>query len=456
MKKKIAAIGLLAIALAAQSASAKSLEDVLKEKGVISEEDYKEVTNSKPFNYTFGQGYSLMSDDGNYKLTIGLQLQLRYDFLDLDSGANGGTAQDYSKFSLKRAKLLLSGNAYTKDLTYLMNINFANLQNNAVASNNGGVLEETYLQYRIIDEAQLRFGQDKVQFGRGFITSSSKLQFVDVSNITNAFVPGYDTGLSLNGDILAGLVRYTVGVYGGVGQDTFRATNDNAFSARLVYNPLGNMKYSESDVEYSEKPLLSFAGSYWRDTLKDTFTAATPTTPASSALESNNSYFTKPYSSSTSTPGGWFSLGQAASGATKFALTSSDKIAFDMFGADAAFKWRGFSFQGEYFLGYARSSASQLEQRGQGFYVQSGYFVIPKTLELAARYGYMDPNRNVENDHWTETTGAVSWYINSHNLKIQTDYTDIHRQGGLATTKPGLNAKSSDDSLFRLQAQLLF
>jgi len=95
MKKKIAAIGLLAIALAAQSASAKSLEDVLKEKGVITEEDYKEVTQSKPFNYTPGQGYSLMSEDGNYKLTIGAQLQLQYAFLGADNDANkGATVSD--------------------------------------------------------------------------------------------------------------------------------------------------------------------------------------------------------------------------------------------------------------------------------------------------------------------------------------------------------------------------
>lgn len=79
-----------------------------------------------------------------------------------------------------------------------------------------------------------------------------------------------------------------------------------------------------------------------------------------------------------------------------------------MYGADAAFKWKGFSFQGEYFLAMANGESSHSEQIGQGFYMQSGYFVIPKKLELAARYAYMDPNRNFTNDHWSETTGAVS------------------------------------------------
>lgn len=43
--------GLLAMALVGQNAFAKTLEDVLKEKGLITEEDYKEVTKVKPLDY---------------------------------------------------------------------------------------------------------------------------------------------------------------------------------------------------------------------------------------------------------------------------------------------------------------------------------------------------------------------------------------------------------------------
>ncbi len=435
MKKSIIAVGLLAVAMASQNASAKTLEDILKEKGVITEEDYKEVVKSKPapstssfFSYKPGSGISLATEDGNYRLNIGAHLQLRYDYYDADGAANFGTSQDYSKFQFRRAKLLLSGNALTKDLTYTTTINFAN--SNGGATSNGGLLEETFLNYRIIDEAQLRFGQDKVQFGRGFITSSSKLQFVDVSNITNAFVPGYDTGFSVSGNVLKGIVKYTVGIYGGDGQNTFRASNNNAFSARIVCNPLGDMPYSESDVEYSEKPLVSIAGSYFRDALKTT--ANTP------VFESNQLSFAK--SPSVSSPGGWIMLGQAGAGATKF--FANEKVNFDLFGADAAFKWRGFSLQGEYFLAFANGQTSNTEQIGQGFYVQAGYFVIPKKLEVAARYAYMDPNRVRSNDNWVETTGAVSYYFDKHNLKVQADYTDVHKQNAVATTT-GFN--STDD-----------
>ena len=47
MKKTIVSVAVLGVLLQGQSLFAKSLEDVLKEKGVITEEDYKEVTNSQ-------------------------------------------------------------------------------------------------------------------------------------------------------------------------------------------------------------------------------------------------------------------------------------------------------------------------------------------------------------------------------------------------------------------------
>ncbi len=446
MKTRFTAAVLMATTLFAQGVYAKTLEEILKDKGVITEEDYKEAVKSRPASYKLGQGYSFTSDDGNFRLALGSQLQIRYDFFNPDrangNGSGSGAAVDFSKFQIRRAKLIASGNATTPNLTYLLTINLANI--NGGSTSNGGLLEETYLHYKIIDGAQLRFGQDKVQFGRGFITPSSKMEFVDTSNIVNAFVPGYDTGLSLNGDILKGIVRYTVGVYGGAGQNTFRTTNDNAFSARIVYNPLGNLPYGESDVEYTEKPLFSIAASYFKDTLAR----------SNSAFESNQLTFAKSTTLSTATPGGWISLGQAAAGATKFG--ASEKVDFDLFGVDTAFKWKGLFFQGEYFLAQANGRTSHLEQIGQGFYLQGGYFVIPKKLELAARYGYMDPNRSLKNALWTETTGAISYYFNSHCLKLQGDFTSIHRQGRIATTNASATATPTDDNLFRLQAQLLF
>src|SRR6266511_4781 len=90
VKKKFIAAGaaLLVTAFIGQAASAKSLEDVLKEKGVISEADYKEVTKVKPFDYKLGKGVTFTSNDEKFQLSIGGQMQLRYTLVDADRAGN--------------------------------------------------------------------------------------------------------------------------------------------------------------------------------------------------------------------------------------------------------------------------------------------------------------------------------------------------------------------------------
>ncbi|RNC66324.1 MAG: porin [Desulfuromonadales bacterium] len=453
-RKAIAAALFLTGAMAAQGVEAKTLEDVLKEKGVITEEDYKEVTKSKPVNFKPGNGISLTSPDENFQLNIGGQIQARYSYLDRDTDNDSSTASalNTSRFEIKRAKLLLGGYAFTKDVTYKLDMNFINISSGT--TKNGGLLESVWLNYRLLDEVQFKFGQNKVQFGRQFITSTSNNQFVDSSPVTTAFAPGYDTGIEIYGKVAKGLFTYSFGGFGGVGQNTFRSSNDNSFNARLVLNPLGEMAYSEADTENSEKPLLSIGANYNFNTLNGTSGGGT------SNLETNNLNYTKTISTTDplSAPG-WFGMGNSATvltTATKRINNLQESVDFNSVGFDAAFKWQGLSLQGEYMLGQAKGSNSDNIVRAQGYYAQAGYFVIPKHLELAARYSYIDPNRDVSNDLWVETTGAVSWYFIGHNLKLQADYSNIHRQGRIASTNPSATANATDDQLVRVQAQLAF
>ncbi|HEY3309670.1 MAG TPA: hypothetical protein VGJ93_14550 [Desulfuromonadaceae bacterium] len=85
--------------------------------------------------------------------------------------------------------------------------------------------------------------------------------------------------------------------------------------------------------------------------------------------------------------------------------------------------------------------------RAHGFYAQTGYLVIPKHLELAIRYSWMDPNRDsITSDLRSELTGAISYYFDRHNLKLQGDISNTHDQ----------STSFSDDMTYRGQAQLLF
>jgi phosphate-selective porin OprO/OprP len=205
-----------------------------------------------------------------------------------------------------------------------------------------------------------------------------------------------------------------------------------------VVNPLGDVAYSEADLDRSPKPLLSVGANYFRNTLNKSTTAGVAT------LDNTISNYAALPSSSAPGSGGWLGRGFSKAG---FSTATTDKFDVDSYGADLAFKWRGFSLQGEYLLGQAEARSTGKLLRAQGFYAQTGYMIIPKTLEVAYRYSYLDPDRDVANDHVIENIGAVSYYFNKHNLKLQADVGDIHDQAKGART---------DDRQYRVQAQIIF
>ena len=427
MKKRVMAVAALATAVAVQSAGAKTLEDVLKEKGVITEADYNEVTKSKPVDYTLGKGFTFTTPDEKFQLNFGGRMQFRYTFTDFQL-TTPQTPNDFSQWDVKRIRLITQGYAYTKDLTYKLEFD-----PRAYATNTAKGLIETYINYRFIDEVQIKVGQMKTPFSRGELTSDGALQFVDRSIVVDAFKPTYDIGAMLNGRVANGLAYYYAGVYGGAGQTTTRNSNDNLFVARVMVNPLGDLPYSEADLDTTAKPLVSIGANYFYNVVNKTAAALDVTIPNYAAAASA----TSPGS------GGWLGRGFNKAG---FAATN-DKLEVNSYGGDLAFKWMGFSFQGEYLLGQAESKTNGHLLRAQGFYTQAGYTIIPKKLEVAMRYSYLDPDRDVKNNLVTETAGAISYYFSKHNLKLQGDISDIHDQAAGAF---------KDDMLYRVQAQIIF
>lgn len=422
MKGTFIAAGLLAALSFGQHADAKSLEDILKEKGVITEADYKEVTKSKPIDYKLGKGFTFTSSDVKFQLSVGGLIMARYTFLDKD------VAQDTSSFTLKKGRLIFSGHAFSKDLSYM-------LQFGLEQSGNNKMLENAYLKYRLIDEAQLLAGQSKLVYGRQNMASVGNLQFVDVSPVTTAFAPGYDLGAVLSGKVLGNLINYDLSVSNGAGQTAVRANNGagnhNAFLAHLQVNPLGAFTYSEGDSQFSEKPLVTVGSSFYLNTLKKT---------AAAAFETNNLGY-----AGTS---GWL-------GSNAAVFNDSEKVDINSLVIDTAFKWKGAFAQAEYFLGQADGQVSNNTVRSQGYYAQAGYGIIPKKLEAAFRYSYLDPNRDRSNDLQTEVIGALSYYFNNHNLKLQADIGNIHTQGAKTEPSTGLK-KATDDLQYRLQVALTF
>ncbi|MHC1697377.1 MAG: porin [Geobacteraceae bacterium] len=397
MKKSLVAViaALGACFMAVQGAEAKTLEDILKEKGVITEADYKEVTKVKPFNYKLGSGFTFTSADEKFQTTIGGRMQYRYTFADLDAGA------DSSKFEAKRIRLIVQGYAYSKNLTYKLEIDPVQL---AQTDGRGGLLD-SYVNYKVVDELQLLVGQTKVKYGYTMIQSDGALMFVDRVPFIGKMVPSYEIGAYAYGSVANGLFDYALSVTNGDGQTNAASTNHNAFAARVAMSPLGKMANDEPDLAIGKKPLFTIGANYFYNDLN--------------TGESSSAYGT----------------------------TWNNHKDLQNFGADAHFKWLGLAVQGEVLFTQGDVKNSTVQDRAMGWYAQTGYMITPE-LGLAVRYSQFDPNRAVSGDLQTEQIGAVSYYFNKHNLKLQADVANLHNQKGVAAAQ--------DDMQYRVQAQLVF
>ncbi|MRR06024.1 MAG: porin [Deltaproteobacteria bacterium] len=401
MKGKIIAVGLLSSLAVAGNANAKSLEDVLKEKGVITEADYKEVAkSSKPFEYKLGKGVTFTSADEKFQFSLGGRMQYRYTFMDYDKDS---TSNDSSKFEAKRIRLIAQGYAYSKDLTYKLEIDPVQLAQN---DGRGGLLD-SFINYKVMDELQFLVGQTKVKYGYTNIQSDGALMFVDRVPFIGKMVPGYELGAFAHGQVANGLFDYALSVTNGDGQTTAAGTNHNAFAARVAVSPLGKMANDEPDLVISKKPLFTIGANYFYNDLD--------------ADEA--------YSTSSNYGGAWNGYEDLQN-----------------FGADAHFKWMGLAVQGEVLYSQGDLKTTDVGKHAMGFYGQTGYMVTPK-LGLALRYSQFDPNRSASGDLQTEQIGAVSYYFDKHLLKVQADVGNIHKQTSTGPT---------DDMQYRVQVQLVF
>lgn len=322
------------------------------------------------------------------RIDISNRLQVRFTQEMPEQG------DDVGSFRIRRMKTKFEGWVYTKDLTYDLQLNWADSAN---------VLEDAAINYDFMKGRktfQLKGGQYKVPFGRQELTSSGSQQFVDRSLLSNRFARGRDIGLQLWGTPAGGKLDWRVGIFNGNGRTVSRNDNDSyQTNARVTFQPFGDVKYSESDFESTDRPLFAIAAQY----------------------ESNE----RPIAAAGSTP-----------------AHSVDK---EILGGDVVFKFKGLSIFGEYFDATNERDNNVSDFDDGGYNLQAGYFLIPQKLELAARMSEIDPNNDRDNDEQEERGVALGWFFNKHPHKIQADYRQLENK-----------ATNVTNDEFRLQYQIIF
>jgi len=393
----IAAAGLLSMPVASE---AKTLNELLVEKGVISAE---EAAASGPARVSYKHGTRLEFPDQGFDMQMNLELKTRYSYFDRDSKQPGNEIGDTSSFNTTLARVNFSGNMLNKQFSY-------RIENDFISDNSGSTMKDAWFQWNWDDMAKLKVGQFKVPFSRQENVGDPYFQFIDRSDVSNFFSYGRNRGAMVHGDF-ADAGTYAIGLFNGISnvggvQEGINAPGvdtDMMGAAQLTYN-IGDYGSRSEEGDFRKDGDLAM------------------------------------------TMGAAVAYGQ---GSNPVELTSGSTIAGDFddtsVNVDFGAKVAGFSLQSEfYYNNFSYNDLDNADLDYYGFYLQTGYMFVPEEWEGAFRFGYINPDQGSLDDR-EEYSFVVNYFLDGHNLKLQTgiswdvnnlasgdDYTNVRYQTQLA------------------------
>jgi hypothetical protein len=326
----------------------------------------------------------------------------------------GAKGDSKGSFRLRRAKFKLEGWFYKPELEFEVQLNWPDVNGTPP----GRFLEDANIDWDISKKKlfRIRFGQFKAAYGRQQITSSGAQQFVDRADTDGRYNPGRETGIALWGTLGGNKLDWRVMASNGNGRSQDANDNDKfLYSGRVMWQAIGNTRMNqwgsgalltEGDLgDSGGKPLLAIAANVL-----------------------DNSFYN---------------------------VTTGTDLHNTQLSGDYTFKYNGFASVGEY---HDRKSKPETgsDFKDKGWLVQASYAIkAPGVVpgggfwELALRYSKIDPTDLVSNNDRTEVGGALNYYANKHNLKVQADFRQI--KDDAANSGKGTKTKE-----FRLQTQFIF
>lgn len=355
------------------------LEDT--EKTASRENSAKQAEKSLPdknedIDVKYKKGIVIKTPDNNYSMKLNARFHGIFSYNNPDNSASEST------FKMRRARILASGNVFAPWLKYGTQIT---LEGSKAA------VRDAYMEAAFSKQFTPRIGQYKVPFDREFLDGGFNLQLIERSIASSEFALQRDIGLQVSGKKILDSFDYSVGIFNGSGANQDNVDNDYMYVGRLVWSPFASYPYSESAVDNPSSPVfsLAFAGAYM--------------------------------------PG--LEPGERAALAGKLGNTSIVSVESDVtqWTADLAYKNGGFSFMSGYYYRNIdpKDVTSFGEQDARGFYIQSGFFLIPKHFEIAGRYSYIDPDNpeKISDNEKTEFTVGLNYYLSGHNVKTGINYS---------------------------------
>ncbi len=438
-----------------------------------------------PFKVWYDRGFNISTNDNAFLLKIRGRLMFREtsrwrnsawrnpgdgknfpELLGVFGDYRANRSEDFAtQFNLRRARLLFMGHLMNPDFKYFLQMGFETAEN-AQTPGSANLLDYYFLSTHL-PLFNVQAGQYKVFFNRAQINNTASMQFAERAAVQDAFVANglnrRDIGLTFTNDEELYAVNYYVGIFNGGGplfnrygafeseeitagcpggqtggnplpsptgcptnqrnlNANFRNEIDKLmYTARLQWNILGRPGYGEGDLIYSETPQLAVGGGV----------AYNPGINTSSnnafiGIDLGNLNFRR----QLATFGNGRQLGWGV-------------VNYFTQAVDAVFKYRGWSLQAEWYFkniertfkgapclqfttaGACTATAPGLLGNATGWYVQSGYYVIPRTFEIAARYSYWDPDTRASGDLIKQADVSLNWFpFGTYDYQVMLMYSN--------------------------------
>lgn len=481
---------------------------------------------SPSFKAWYDRGFNFSMNDNAFFLKIRFRAQMRYtQRYRNEAWRNPGDAKNFpellgvfgdyravrsepnsSQFNLRRARLYFMGHLFDPDFKYYVQFR-AETAENAQAPGSLALFDLNFTSTHL-PWLNVQGGQYKVYFNRAQINSTASMQFAERALVVDAFTASgldrRDIGITIMNDEELYPVNYYFGVFNGAGPAFNRfgsfqseeitsncpggATGGNPFpspascppnqrnlnanprfdidrlmlTGRVQWNILGRPGYGEGDLFYSETPQLAIGGGYSYNPAINT--------------ASNNAFIGIDLANLN------FRRQLAAFGNGR--QLGWGLIDFSTWAVDGVFKYRGFSIQSEFYFKNVilhekgvpcMNPGCTLTAPGRignalGWYVQSGYYLIPRKLELAARFAYWDPDTNAADDLIHQADVSLNWFLNgTYDHQIMVTYSNVQMgTGGYAIGRsaplpPGSGTVPVDlvggrliENAIRVQYQIFF
>ena len=352
---------------------------------------------------SFGKGLiNFVAKDSSFSIKFAPRFQVRTSSIWNHDGNQYGNAE--YDFIVRRARLKFDGFAYSPKLKYKLELGLSNRDiagANDFNRNTPRYILDAVIMWNFSGNWELWAGQTKLPGNLERIVSSGNMQFINRSLLNSRFNLDRDIGIQLHHKTDLGsnfLMREKFSISQGEGRNV---TEDNEgglqYTARLEFLPFGNFQskgeYVQSDLkrEATPKLMIGFAYNYNQDAVRE--------------RGFSGDYMIR----------------------TDETIYETDQTSIF---ADAMFKYKGFSFMGEY---AKRSAGNEIATEADGITptgdivltgnainLQAGY-LFKSNYEIAARFTTLDFEDVTETLPREQYTLGASKYIVGHKLKVQTD-----------------------------------